>query len=179
MRVSDNIKRISIVADGETGVVERVLECLSAQGLDISCITANGSGVGDKMTINITLPLEDDKVNKVIKRLEKLVPVYSAVELKKDDSLTQQLALIKFDSKKISNDLLKDVKSDSNISIILPSGAENNRNNTDGVSILGKNNDYVIVRVAESGEFIDAFVSKYKDAIVDVVKTGDLTIAIK
>ena len=171
-------KMISVVANSETSIVERILGCISAQGVEFGNVIANITD-DSKTVVNVVLNCGSDKLTNVLKRLDKLVPVYSAVELTQDNSLTQQLALIKFNAKKISNDLLSSINSNSNISIILPLGAENNRNNTDGVSILGKDNDYIVVKIAESGNFIDAFVSKYKNAIVDIVRTGDLAIAIK
>jgi len=107
-----DIKRriITILIDNEFGALARVVELFSGRGYNIDSLNVAPVSYDNKISrIAITTRCDQKTMNLICKLLNRLIPVYRAIELTSQNFIERELAVIKIEEDKddIAKNLIK------------------------------------------------------------------------
>jgi len=148
-------KVFQLLVDNTPGVLSRISGLFTRRGYNIECITAGQTADPKYTRITIVASGEDDVLIQIRKQVEKLVDVRDVKELKPENSVYSELALIK-------------VRADIT-----------NRQNIISLSEVFKANikdvgpESVIVEMTGSSQKIDAFLTLLEGhEVLELARTG-------
>lgn len=99
---------ISVLVKNEAGALSRMVNLFSARGFNIESLTV--STTMDTKYAKATIVVsncDDAAIEQILKQLNKLIPVIKVYDLTPENSITQELILIKVDAKNKTADILK------------------------------------------------------------------------
>ena len=98
---------ISLLVENEFGSLSRIAGLFSARGYNIDCL--NVAPTNDESISRMTLVTlcDDQKINKLMKQLDKLVDVVSVKDLTEETHIEREMLLVKLKCKKNQRDEVK------------------------------------------------------------------------
>ena len=98
---------ISLLVENEFGSLSRIAGLFSARGYNIDCL--NVAPTNDESISRMTLVTlcNDQKINKLMKQLDKLVDVVSVKDLTEETHIEREMLLVKLKCKKNQRDEVK------------------------------------------------------------------------
>ena len=99
---------ISLLVENEFGSLSRIAGLFSARGYNIHCL--NVAPTNDESISRMTLVTlcNDQKINKLMKQLDKLVDVVNVKDLTEETHIEREMLLVKLNVKRIREMRLKD-----------------------------------------------------------------------
>lgn len=154
---------IAILLDNEFGALARVVSLFSARGYNIETLTV--AVVNEKKNLSrITITTYGDQavINLIIKLLERLVPVHSAVDLSNTTPhIERGLALVKI---KVSPNNREEILRIAEIH---------------GAELVDKEADYFLFEIADELHNIDMFIALLEPfGIIEISRTGSAALAL-
>lgn len=153
---------LAVLVVNKPGVLARISGLLSRRVVNIESIAAGYTEEPDVTRITLDVKGDEQSLEQVIKQLSKLVDVIKIVELKAEESVERELALIK---------------------VI----AENNRRSdivnlvsVFRANIINVNKETMIIEILGDAQKINAFCAVLEDyGIVEMVRTGKIALSRK
>ncbi|MBQ6444266.1 MAG: acetolactate synthase small subunit, partial [Methanosphaera sp.] len=90
-----NKHTISIIVENKTGVLQRIAGLFTRRDFNIDNISVGKTSDANISRITITTYGDDKTLEQIIKQLNKLIEVIKVREMKPDQTIRRQLALIK------------------------------------------------------------------------------------
>ncbi|AWX32896.1 MAG: acetolactate synthase small subunit [Methanosphaera sp. rholeuAM130] len=90
-----NKHTISILVENKTGVLQRIAGLFTRRDFNIDNISVGKTSVENMSRITITTYGDDKTLEQIIKQLNKLIEVIKVREMKPDQTIRRQLALVK------------------------------------------------------------------------------------
>lgn len=150
---------INCMVVNEIGVLSRVSGVLSGMGVNINSLIVSRTEIHDLSQITITVNGQDDKINRVKKQLEEIVPVWTVLDYTKNRSINREMLLIKVS--------FKDHQQQQSINELVKLF------NAKVVDIIF---DCMIIELTAKSDRIDSFIELIKPfGILEVIRSGSIT----
>ncbi len=145
---------IAVLVRNQFGVLNRVTSMFRRRRFNISCLTVSETESAEYSRITVSSEGEASEKQQLIDQLYKLPDVCSIKELHEDDSVSCELLLIK-------------VKNDPETRSDIRDAAE-----AFGAKTVDYTRDSVVMQMTGSSQHIDAFIDLMRDSILEVCRTG-------
>lgn len=155
-----NIHTISLLVANKPGVLVRVALVFARRGYNIDALVVSPSFDDRYSRMTITATGDPRTLEQIIKQTAKLVDVIHSEEHKDEESLHQELALIKIKNKKANRDVVLKMAKECNAKII---------DENDDVMVLVQTGS-----TAQLNE-LEQFLRKYH--LIEMVRSGKLVMA--
>lgn len=151
---------LAVLVVNKPGVLARISGLLSRRVVNIESIAAGYTEEPDVTRITLDVKGDEQVLEQVIKQLSKLVDVIKIVELKSEESVERELALIKV---KAENSRRSDI-----VNLVSVFRA----------NIIDVNKETMIIEILGDEKKISAFCAVLEDyGIVELVRTGKIALS--
>ncbi len=145
------------IVENQRGVLHRISGMFRAKGFNITSISIGGTSSPDLARMTIVPKGDEQALQLLVKQLEKMIDVIEVGTMVHDDSVAQELALLKFET--------HDNKSRTAILDL---------SNNLGAKAVDLTKDSLVVEYTATPEKIDSFIEEASKsgAVKEVVRTG-------
>ncbi|MGI0091959.1 MAG: acetolactate synthase small subunit [Nitrososphaerales archaeon] len=145
------------IVENQRGVLHRISGMFRAKGFNITSISIGGTLAPDLARMTIIPKGDEDSLRLLVKQLEKMIDVIEVGTMTQHESISRELALVKFETHDYKN-----------------RNAILDLSNTLGAKAVDIARDSIVVEYSATPEQIDSFVAEASKsgAVKEIVRTG-------
>ena len=145
------------IVENQRGVLHRISGMFRAKGFNITSISIGGTLAPDMARMTLTAKGDEQSLKLLVKQLEKMIDVIEVGAITHDESISRELALVKFET--------HDYKSRNAILDL---------SNNMGAKAVDIAKDSIVVEFSATPEKIDSFIAEASKsgAVSEIVRTG-------
>lgn len=155
--VQQRPKIVYAIVENQRGVLHRVSTMFRAKGFNIASISIGRTFHPDLSRMTIVPKGDDASLALLVKQLRKMIDVIEVGTISEEDSISRELALVKFETRESSQRReILDISNDH------------------GARTLDSSEDALVVELCSTPEKIDSFIDDVSKsgAVKEVVRTG-------